>query len=391
MTTAEAAKEHARRAIEGQREALVDISHRIHGTPELAYEEELASAWLAEALVEATYAVDKPAYGIPTAFVARRGTGPLHVAICAEYDALPGVGHACGHNIIASAALGAAIGLAALVDDLGITISVIGTPAEEQGDAGGKIILLERGAFADVHAAMMVHPFPQDVAKPNMTAAAVFDARYTGKEAHAAAWPWLGINAADALVVAQTSIGLLRQHIQPSDRIHGIVTKGGDAPNIVPAHTSARYMARSKRIEDLQALRDRVVRCFEAGSLATGATLDVEGGDKPYAQVEHDSDIADIYVRNAIALGRRFETVEGPSGSTDMGNVSLAVPSIHPFIGIESLPAVNHQHEFAAACAEPPADRAIVDGAIAMAWTAIDIALGKQRGRLLQRAQVASP
>ena len=384
MTKAETAKEHARRSIEARRDDLISMSHRIHGSPELAYEEELASTWLAEALAGAGYAVDKPAYDLATAFVARRGGGPLHLAICAEYDALPGVGHACGHNIIASAALGAAIGLAALADDLGLTISVIGTPAEEQGDAGGKIILLERGAFAEIHAAMMVHPFPQDAATPSMIAAAVFDVRYTGKEAHAAAWPWLGINAADALVVAQTSIGLLRQHVLPSDRIHGIVTKGGEAPNIVPAHTAARYMVRSQRIEDLHALRERVLHCFEAGALATGATLDIQGGDKPYAQVEHDGQLAEIYVRNATALGRAFEVLEGPSGSTDMGNVSLAVPSIHPFIGIESLPAVNHQPEFAAACVRPPADRAVVDAAIAMAWTAIDIALDDdQRARLL--------
>ena len=384
MSKAETAKEHARTSIEARRDDLISMSHRIHGSPELAYEEELASTWLAEALAGAGYTVDKPAYDLATAFVARRGGGPLHLAICAEYDALPGVGHACGHNIIASAALGAAIGLAALADDLGLTISVIGTPAEEQGDAGGKIILLERGAFAEIHAAMMVHPFPQDAATPSMIAAAVFDVRYTGKEAHAAAWPWLGINAADALVVAQTSIGLLRQHVLPSDRIHGIVTKGGEAPNIVPAHTAARYMVRSQRIEDLHALRERVLHCFEAGALATGATLEIHGGDKPYAQVEHDGQLADIYVRNATALGRTFEVLEGPSGSTDMGNVSLAVPSIHPFIGIESLPAVNHQPEFAAACVRPPADRAVVDAAIAMAWTAIEIALDDdQRARLI--------
>jgi amidohydrolase len=384
VSKAETAKEHARTSIEARRDDLISMSHRIHGSPELAYEEELASTWLAEALAGAAHTVDKPAYDLATAFVARRGGGPLHLAICAEYDALPGVGHACGHNIIASAALGAAIGLAALADDLGLTISVIGTPAEEQGDAGGKIILLERGAFAEIHAAMMVHPFPQDAATPSMIAAAVFDVRYTGKEAHAAAWPWLGINAADALVVAQTSIGLLRQHVLPSDRIHGIVTKGGEAPNIVPAHTAARYMVRSQRIEDLHALRERVLHCFEAGALATGATLEIHGGDKPYAQVEHDGQLADIYVRNATALGRTFEVLEGPSGSTDMGNVSLAVPSIHPFIGIESLPAVNHQPEFAAACVRPPADRAVVDAAIAMAWTAIEIALDDdQRARLI--------
>ena len=386
MTADIGVRHHARQAIDAHRDDLVELSHRIHATPELGFEEVRASAWLAEELATAGYAVEFPAYGLETAFVARRGSGPLHIAICAEYDALPGVGHACGHNVIATAALGAAIGLASLADDAGLTVSVFGTPAEERGNGGGKILLLERGAFEDVHAAMMVHPFPFDVVSPQMSAAAVFDVYYEGKEAHAASWPWLGINAADALVVAQTAIGLLRQHIEPTDRIHGIVTKGGDAANIVPAHTSARYMARSPRIDEIQALRDRVVRCFEAGALATGSTLSIEGGDKPYAQVEHDPGLAAVYARNATELGRTFVDMDRPAGSTDMGNVSLAVPSIHPFIGIDSLPAVNHQPEFAAACATPPADRAIVDGAVAMAWTALDIAADEgERGRLLQR------
>jgi metal-dependent amidase/aminoacylase/carboxypeptidase family protein len=225
-----------------------------------------------------------------------------------------------------------------------------------------------------------------DVAAPAMSAAALFDVHYEGKEAHAAAWPWLGINAADALIVAQTAIGLLRQHIDPTDRIHGIVTKGGDAPNIIPAHTSARYMARSVRLEGLESLRARVIRCFEAGALATGSGLTISGGDKPYAHVEHDAGLVAAYARNAAALGRSLTVLDRPSGSTDMGNVSLVVPSIHPFIGIESLPAVNHQPEFTAACIRPAADRAIVDGAVAMAWTALDIASDEdERRRLLQR------
>lgn len=380
-------KKAARQAIEVQRDSLLHLSHRIHARPELGFEEEQASGWVADALAEFGYQVTRPAYDLPTALIGQIGDGALHIAICAEYDALPGVGHACGHNIIASAAVGAAIGLAALTDQADIRVSIIGTPAEERGNASGKILLLERGAFADVHAAMMVHPAPQDVVTPQMSAAAMFDVQYTGKEAHAAAWPWLGINAADALVVAQSAIGLLRQHIEPTDRIHGIVTRGGDAPNIVPAHTSARYMVRSTKIEQLQALRDRVMRCFEAGALATGATLSVEGGYSPYAQVEHDPSMAAIYEKNAVALGRSFIELDRPSGSTDMGNVSLAVPSIHPFIGIDSLPAVNHQPEFAACCVEPGADRAVLDGAIAMAWTVLDLAMDdSQRNRLLTRS-----
>jgi metal-dependent amidase/aminoacylase/carboxypeptidase family protein len=218
---------------------------------------------------------------------------------------------------------------------------------------------------------------------------------YTGKEAHASAFPELGINAADALTVAQTAIGLLRQHIRDTDRIHGIVTKGGDAPNIVPAHTAAKYMVRAQTLGKLDTLIPKVHRCFEAGAIATGCKYEIAGGDKPYAEMKHDHDIVSIYRRNAQALGRSFldpdpkspaagRTPAMGAGSTDMGNVSLALPSIHPLIGINSIPAVNHQPEFTAACATPDADHAIFDSALAMAWTAIDIANDKAlRDRLM--------
>src|SRR5262249_35236162 len=284
--------------------------------------------------------------------------------------------HACGHNIIAAAAVGAGIAAARVADDVGLTISVIGTPAEEVGDGGGKILLLERGAFAGVHAAMMVHPAPADVVEFPIIAASMFEVRYTGKEAHAAAFPELGINAADALTVAQVAIGLLRQHIRATDRIHGIVTKGGDVPNVVPAHTSARYMVRTRSIGELAEMVAKVRRCFEAGALATGSQLRYVGGDKPYAELHHDPAMSALYARNAELLGRHF--IKLPSGtgafSTDMGNVSLAIPSIHPMIGINSMPAVNHQPEVGAHCAKPEADQALYDGALSMAWTAIDLA-----------------
>ena len=237
--------------------------------------------------------------------------------------------------------------------DLGVTIRIIGTPAEEMG-GGGKILLLERGAFAGAHAAMMVHPYPVDSVAPLMLANAHFGVRYTGKEAHAAAYPELGINAADALTVAQVAIGLLRQHIHPTDRVHGIITKGGEAPSIIPAETTARYIVRAKTLDDLETIRAKVLRCFEAGALATGAQLEIFGSRPPYAQVCHDPTMAALYRRNAEALGRVFpdlgEAQQRSGGSTDMGNVSLALPSIHPAIGINSLPAVNHQPEFTAHC-----------------------------------------
>ena len=384
------AKQAARERLESARRDLLALSHRIHAQPELAYEEEKASAWCAEILDGAGFAVERGACDLPTAFVARAGSGPLHVAICAEYDALPGIGHACGHNVIAAMGLGAGIAAARIADDVGLTVTVIGTPAEEIGDGGGKIVMLDRGAFAGQHVAMMVHPAPGDAEEFHTLACSTFDVHYRGREAHASAFPEFGINAADALVVAQTSIGLLRQHIAPTCRIHGIVTKGGDAPNVVPADTRARYIARAPTLAKLRDLRVRVDRCFEAGAIATGATLEIRGGDQPYAEMRQDAAVGALYRSNAVALGRHFPEFTGPvgrfSGSTDMGNVSQVLPSIHPLIGFDSLPALPHQPAFAACAVTPAADRAVFDGALAMAWTAIDLAGDPAlRDRLLRR------
>ena len=385
------AKSAARERFESAREGLIGLSHRIHAHPELGFEEEKSSSWLCESLADAGFSVDKGICDLPTAFRARAGSGPLHVGICAEYDALPGIGHACGHNIIAASAIGAALAAAKVADDVGLTISVIGTPAEEVGNAGGKILLLERGGFKDVHASMMVHPAPFDMLRSKIIAASMFEVHYTGKESHASAFPELGVNAADALTVAQTALGLLRQHIRATDRFHGIITNGGAAPNVVPAHTSAKFIVRSETLAQLAELRPKVYRCFEAGALATGSKLTITGGDKPYAEMLHDGDMASFYRANSEALGRPFpdlgEWETRPTGSTDMGNVSLAMPSIHPMIGINSLPAVNHQPEFTAHCVTADADKALIDGALAMAWTCIDLATTPGvRNRLMARS-----
>jgi len=378
----------AQRVIAGDRERLIGLSHALHAQPEVAFEEVLASGWVATLLGSAGFAVTRDLGGLPTAVSGVYGSGPLHVAIIAEYDALPGVGHACGHNIICAAAVGAALGLAAVADEVGLRVSLIGTPAEEGG--GGKISLLEAGAFAGVHAALMVHPAPRDTLDPLILAAQTLEIEYTGREAHAAGAPELGINAADAFVVAQVGIGLLRQHLPPMTRVHGIVDHGGDAPNIVPAHTSGRFMVRAGTTHQLDGLRDRVVACFQAGAMATGAQLEVRPRVR-YAHLEQDPDIIELYRINAEALGRQFhpfaESGLGPV-STDMGDVSLALPSIHPMIGIDSLPAVNHQPEFTAAAASGAGDQSVLDGAVAMAWTAIDLASSDAlRERLIREEQ----
>ncbi len=367
-------KERASVAVRQDREALVGLSHRIHGKPELGFEEESASAWCAELLAEGGLAVEMGICDLPTAFVATAGSGPFVLAICAEYDALPAVGHACGHNVIASAAIGAGRALASLADDLGITVRVLGTPAEEGG--GGKVLMMERGGFDGVNAAMMVHPAPSELDRMPCLAVEHFDVVYRGKEAHASAFPERGINAADALTVAQVAIGLLRQHAEPFDQVHGIVTLGGAAPNIVPAHTEAKYYVRARTLKTLETWAPRVRRCFEAGALATGATLEVLNGGPTYSEFHTDEAMAGLYRENAASLGRVFPPPGQPtlSASTDMANVSLRIPSIHPMLGLDCLPAVNHQPEFTAAAGGPKADQAVVDGATAMAWTVIDLA-----------------
>ena len=379
-------KAAAREAFEAVRTRVVALSHRIHARPELAFEEEQAAGWIGDMLDTAGFTVERGVGGLPTALRARVGHGPLHVAFLAEYDSLPGIGHACGHNMIAASAVGAAIAAARVADDLGLTISLVGTPAEETG--GGKILLLERGVFAGVHAALMVHPAPVDAVEPPTLALADVDVHYTGRAAHASAFPELGINAADALTIAQTAIGLLRQHLRSGDRVHGIVTRGGEAANIVPAHTSAAYMIRARTSADLDEVQAKVRRCFEAGALATGATLEVLPRSPDYAPVHHDPGLAALYRANAEALGRTFASLDNVlargAGSTDMGNISQALPAIHPYIGIPSLPAVNHQPEFAAACITAAADQAVFDGALSLAWTAIDAAAPEHRARLLR-------
>jgi len=378
MSGPQAVKEAARARVNQHADGLLDLARRLHADPETAWEEHRAAATVPELLDEAGFAVTARYLGLDTAFHATFGSGPTRIALCAEYDALPGLGHACGHNLIAAGSVGAALGLAEIADDIGVTIEVYGTPAEEGG--GGKIELLERGAFAGVDLAMMVHPAPVDVAEARPFAVSHSHVSYRGKAAHAAAYPEAGVNAADAFTVAQVAIGLLRQHLSSGVRVHGIVTHGGDAPNAVPEHTAGRWYVRAETLAELAEVEPRVRRCFEAGALATGCELTIEPESKPYAEFRADERALAAYRANAVALGRTF--AEGGvaarmnRASTDMGNVSQVVPAIHPYIGIGSLPAINHQREFAAHCVGQTADRAVLDGATALAWTAVDRATG---------------
>jgi len=371
-------------------EQLVALSHAVHADAEVAFEEHRSAARVAGALSDAGMTVRTGVAGLETAFVASIGSGPLTVAICAEYDALPGIGHACGHNVIAAAAVGAGLALAPLADELGLTVRVYGTPAEEGG--GGKILLLDAGLFDDVDLAMMVHPAPHESLEIPCLAVEHLGVSYRGREAHASAFPQLGRNAADALTVAQVSIGLLRQHLDPGHRVHGIVTHGGDAPNIVPGRTRGAWYVRASTLAALAELSPRVHACFEAGALATGCDLEVELLGPRYSEFDPDATLLAAYAREAMAIGRTFPTLDASqelSASTDMANVSLRVPTIHPMLGIETAGAVNHQPGFTAAAINPSADRAVLDGATAMARTVIAIAEDAEARAAVQAAAAA--
>jgi amidohydrolase len=370
-----ALKEAAAARVTAAASSLVALSETLHAHPETAWEEHRASAWVGDALADAGFRVTPRYLGFDTALVAEAGSGPTTIGIMAEYDALPGLGHACGHNLIAAGAVGAGLALASLADDLGLTVRVYGTPAEEGG--GGKIELIDAGAFRDLDLAMMVHPAPVDVAEARPFAVAHNHITYDGVSAHAAAYPDEGVNANDAFVLAQVAIGLLRQQLPADTRVHGIQTVGGYAPNAIPERTEGRWYTRANSLEQLEKLEERVRRCFEAGALATGATLHITPESKPYAEFRTDERALAAYQRNAVDRGRVFAD-PGVAGrmnraSTDMGNVSQLVPAIHPYIGVNSLPFSNHQKEFAAACVGPDAERALLDAAVLMAWTTVDV------------------
>ncbi|RIK11232.1 MAG: amidohydrolase [Acidobacteria bacterium] len=356
---------------------LVEVSHEIHANPELGYEEHKAAALLARVMEEHGLEVQRGVADLETAFTASAGVGSPHIALCAEYDALPGIGHACGHNIIAAAALGAGIALSERASALGFRVSIVGTPAEEGG--AGKAVLAEAGIFDGVDAAMMVHPAPIDITEPPMLAVAQYRITYRGRTSHASAAPELGINALDAMHIAYTAISCLRQQTAPTDRIHGVINRGGDVPNVIPEKTRATYYVRSKTASELKTLAKRVEACFEAGAIATGCELEIDSDPNVYHEVIHNMAIANAFRANLEALGRvplpRNLVDPKHAGSTDMGNLSYLVPSIHPMIGINSLPAVNHQPEFAQHCVSEAGDKAVVDGATALAWTTLDLAL----------------
>jgi len=362
-------------AVDEIRDDLLQLSHRIHAKPELAFEEREAAALLSASIRRSGLAVEVGAYGLETAFAAEFGSGDAGcVAILAEYDALPEIGHACGHNIIASAAIGAGLALFGLADRLPGRVRILGTPAEERG--GGKELMAREGAFDGVDAAMMVHPAGANLVTMPSLACSELDVGYRGRASHASAMPEQGINALDALVIAYQAIGALRQHIGLFERIHGIITDGGQAPNIVPEYAAGRFYVRAANAEELARLKTRVEGCFRAGASATGAELELTWSEVDYLDIRFNEPLAERYRANAESLGRVFFPIEKVparlAGSTDMGNVSHRVPSIHPMIASAPLGCSIHNAEFAQWAGGKMGDEAVVDGAKALAMTALD-------------------
>jgi amidohydrolase len=360
--------------VDRRRELLVEVSHQIHAQPELGYEERFAHDLLTRVLEEQGLGVTRSARGMDTAFEAHAGsTGPT-VAVMCEYDALPGIGHACGHNVIAAAGLGAGLAAAALAEELGGRVAVMGSPAEEGG--GGKLHLIDAGAFAGVDAALMVHPADADLAAMDVIAVHEVVVTYTGEAAHAAAFPHRGRNALDAAVLGYVNVAALRQHIAPGERIHGIISDGGDKPNIVPARAQSEWMVRSPTLAGLDRLKERFVACLEAGAEAAGCEIDIGWRDVVYADMVDNQAIVERYRANAEALGR---IVRAPSatrrvvGSTDMGNVSYEVPAIHPMIQVAPPGVSIHTPAFAGFAGGPEGDQAVIDGAKALAFTVADL------------------
>ena len=360
-------------AVESQRQQLIQLSLNIHDNPELGFEEKKASAWLTGYLEDSGFHIERGIAGLATAFRATYGQGSPKFALLAEYDALPKIGHGCGHNIIAASAVGAAVASKSIVDQLGGSIVVLGTPGEEV--LGGKIDIVKGGAFEEIDVAMIIHPDVRNKPTEEALACSTLEVEFFGRPAHAASQPHRGINALDAMILAFTSINSLRQHIRGDARIHGIITDGGEAPNIVPAHSAAVFLIRALDYDYLAELKDKVLNCFTGASVASGARLEYRWRDRTYAPMKSNMTLAGLFKQNLESLGRHVETFDPHFGlgSTDMGNVSQVVPSIHPTIAIASSEVLIHTPEFAAAAASQAGHEGLMDAGKALAMTVADI------------------
>ena len=361
-------------AVKSRSQDVFHLSNELHKNPELAFKEYKAHELLTNFLEKEGFTVERSYTGIETAFRATFGTGRPNVCVICEYDALPGIGHACGHNLIAEAGIAAGLGLKAALGSIGAPkgrVTVMGTPAEEGG--GGKVYLIRNGAFDDVDLAMMVHPFPSSVARPAFVGRVQLEVTYTGKAAHAAAFPWEGVNALDAAVMAYTSISALRQQMKPTWRVHGVITNGGAKPNIIPEKSSMLYYIRAPTEPELKVFVDKITSCFNSAAVATGCKSEIKEPAPAYLDVNSDFTLSELYLKNVSKLGvSDIKAAADVAASTDMGNVSYIVPSIHPTYAIGS-GEVNHTREFTAIANTPEAHSATLTAAKAMAHTCIDV------------------
>jgi amidohydrolase len=377
MADANELKERAASAIESRRDELAELSLKIHANPEIAFEEVESSALIADYLEANGFSVDRGVCDLPTAFSATYGSGTPAVAIVCEYDALPGIGHGCGHNVIATASSAAGIAVRGLMDELGGTLRVVGTPAEEA--AGGKVYMVDRGAFDGLDCAMMVHPGNRNTAIAYALSCLELDIEFKGKAAHAAARPDAGINALDAMIASFSSIGLLRQQLRDSARVHGIITEGGQAVNVIPHQTAAKLLIRTdddQYMDDV--LKPKVLACFQGAAEATGCELNYRWGeDSRYRTMRTNRALAGAYRANVESLGRIVVDPETQRsmGSTDMGNVSHMTPSIHPAIAIAPSDVPIHTDAFREFAASDADHAGLIDSAKALAMTAIDVFL----------------
>jgi len=359
--------------IDARRHQLRELSLKIHSSPELGFCEVKAVAWLTQYLVENGFSIERGICELPTAFRGSYGRGKPAIAILAEYDALPKLGHACGHNLIAASAVGAAVASKLAVDQFGGSILVVGTPAEEL--YGGKAMMADRGAFNNLDMAMMVHPGGHDAATTRALACQVLEVEFFGKAAHAAARPEVGINALDAMLNSFAAINSLRQHIKDKARIHGIITDGGEAANIVPAHSAGNFIVRAEDDAYLDELKQRVINCFIGAATASGARLEYRWAGIRYTPLRNNLTLARLFRWNMQSLGRKVKLsdLSQAFGSTDMGNVSQLVPSIHSQVAIAPEEVLVHSPQFTEAAASEAGIKGLLDAAKALAMTVVDL------------------
>ena len=370
------AKAAAAAAVEAARDEILDLSHRIHATPEPAFEEVQAATWVAETIRAHGFEVEHPAGRLATAVRGRLagglGTDGPRIGILAEYDALPGLGHGCGHNTMAASGVGAAIALAAVRDAFAGEIVFLGTPAEERGS--GKQYMLEDGLFDGLDAALLYHPCDRNHVDIAPLASEDVSVVFHGLQSHAASEPWEGRNALDAMIALFSSVGLWRQQLPPHCRVHGIIQEGGTAANIIPDRTRAWFMIRSADQAYYEVMKERFRRLCEAAAIAADVQVEVEFSG--FASTMKTSRvIANRWVANAAAYGIEDQGPDGTSGSTDMANVSWAVPAIHPDLAITDVPTPGHSIEFRDAAARPRADETVLLAATLVAQTALDLFL----------------